>query len=74
MASRFLLQIIDRATNDVIQFEPGMAAEKLFIEDCVGQIIKRGVGFFRTEAHVVQDIRDGLEAAILELKAQIKQP
>jgi hypothetical protein len=74
MASRFLLRIIDRATNEVVEFEPGLAAEKVFVEDCVKQIVKQGVGFFKSEAHVAAAIEAGIQQAILELKAQIKQP
>ena len=33
-------------------------------------IVKRGVGLFRTEAHVARDIEDGINEAILDLKRE----
>lgn len=35
-------------------------------------ILKRGVGFFRSEAHVAQDIEDGIFDALETFKASIR--
>ena len=72
MASRFLMQIVDRQTGEIIQYEPGRRAEILFVEDCIERIVELGVGFGRTQKHVVTDIRAGIESAILALKAKIE--
>ena len=81
MASQFLMQIVDRRTGDVVQWEPGRVAEIDFVEvctvqacenaagdtfvnACVSEIVSRGVGFGRTSAHVAQDARVGIQAAI----------
>ncbi len=66
------MQIVDRETGNVVQFEPGMSVESQFIEDCVTNIAFLGVGFGRTTAHVAQDVRNGIESTILSLKTRIK--
>lgn len=72
MASRYLLQIVDRQSGNVVQFEPGLQAEKDFVADCVKRVVELGVGLLKTEAHVEQDVRTGIELAILDLKAQVR--
>ncbi len=74
MASRFLMQVTDRTTGEVVQFAPGQAVEKVFVDDCVEKVLTRKVGFFRTTKTVERAIIDGIEQAIHELKAQIRQP
>jgi hypothetical protein len=37
--SRFLMQIIDRETGDVVQFEPGRQVETDFVSDCAVQVV-----------------------------------
>jgi hypothetical protein len=92
--SRYLVQIVDRETQEVVQMEPGLQVEMEFLDDCVQKILgkgfqeistaqadlleactaailKRGVGLWRTEAHVAQDIRDGLREAFVS--AQLDQ-
>ena len=87
MASRYLMQIVDKKTGDVVQFEPGLAIEKDFVEDCARRIIQRatrnivdrGVGIGCTTLHVEKDIEDGLDAtvrdciekSIMSLKAKV---
>ena len=72
MPSRYLMQIMDRKTNTAVQWEPGRTVECDFVEECARQIashdealtdqivrtaIRRGIGFWRTEAHVEDDLR-----------------
>lgn len=66
------MQVVDRVSGTIINFEPGLSVEVNFIDDCVTKIIARGVGLLRTSNHVEQDIRDGIEEAILALKSQVK--
>ena len=72
MASRFLMQIIDRKTGEVVQFEPGKVVETDFVEDCVEQVVRLGVGLGRTSNHVAADVRQGLEDAIWSLKRRVR--
>lgn len=74
MASRFLLQVLDRKSGDVVQFEPGQRVESEFVTDCVNHIVRLGVGLGRTSAHVAQDVRQGIEEVMFELKAKIRSP
>ena len=37
-----------------------------FVERCTETILKRGVGFMHSETHVAQDIRDGLNEAVVQ--------
>jgi hypothetical protein len=66
------MQVIDTVTNKTVQYEPGRAVETDFVQDCVDRILAKGVGFMRTEAHVEQDIRDGIAEAIFALKSKVK--
>lgn len=53
----FFLQVVDEAGQP--------APNKQAIADLlVENIIPRGIGLFRTTAHVEQDIRDGIEAVV----------
>ena len=72
MASMFVMQIVDKRSGEVVQFEPGLSVEINFIDDCVTRILAKGVGVFRTQAHVAQDVRLGIEEAIHALKRKVK--
>jgi hypothetical protein len=72
MASRYLMQIVDRKTGDVVQFEPGQAAELEFVEDCVAKVVRLGVGLGRTSTQVSVAIRQGIEEAIHGLKRRVR--
>lgn len=66
---RFLLQIAEgEAPFAVARFPAGGALERDFVAACTEAIVRRRVGFFRTEAQVKQAISDGITAAILDLK------
>lgn len=68
----FLLQIVDKLHNEVVQFEPGLSVEINFIDDCVTRAISKGIGLGRTSNHVAQDIRDAIEESIYELKLKVR--
>ena len=72
MSSRYLMAVIDRETQEIVEYEPGHRAEKDFIDDCVARTLRKGVGFGRTAAHVEQDLRAALDEAVFELKARIR--
>lgn len=74
MASKFRLQIIDTITGNVVAggIEPGRREELDFISDIVQRTLAKGVGFFRTENHVAEDLYDAIEEAILELKKTVR--
>jgi hypothetical protein len=72
MYSDYLMQVVDKLHNEVVQFEPGLSVEVNFIDDCVTRAIAKGVGIGRTSNHVAQDIRDAIEEAIYELKRKVR--
>lgn len=67
----FYLQISD-PSGVVIKTSAGGKHERDLIDMIVDHVMIRGVGFFKTSNHVEQDLRDGIAAAILEIK--VKNP
>ena len=63
----FFLQIVDEE-GVVVRTRAGGKHEAALVDRLVKHIMPRGVGVLRTAAHVEQDIRDGVAAAILDLK------
>lgn len=72
MGVRFLLQIVDAQTKQVVKLTAGGRLERDLLTDCTAAIVKRGVGLFRTEAHVAKDIQDGLEEVFSQLKYETR--
>lgn len=72
MASRYLMQIVDSRTGEVVQFEPGQVVESAFVDECVANVARLGVGLGRTSAQVAISVRQGVEAAILGLKLRVR--
>ena len=68
----FYLQIVDKEGR-IAHFPGGGAMEIDLIEKVTTAILVKGVGFGRTSAHVEQDIRDGFQEVMLELKKQTIQ-
>ena len=50
----------------------GGPLEAEFIDLATKHIVSRGVGFFRSTAHVEKDIKEGLHWALMGLKEQTK--
>lgn len=57
MAHRFLVQIVEVTTGEVLRFPGGSPLEADFLDACAQAIVDRGVGFGRTE-------RDFIEACV----------
>ena len=72
MDSIYLMQIVEKKNNEVVQFEPGLSVEVNFVDDIVTRTISKGVGLGRTSAHVAQDVREAVEEAIQALKRKIR--
>jgi hypothetical protein len=58
--------------GQLVTLPAGGQLEIDLIETCVKHILAKGVGVFRTETHVEQDIRDGIREAIMALKDQTR--
>lgn len=67
----FHIQLTD-ADGRVIKTRAGGKHEADLVETFVRHIASKGVGLFRTEAHVLADVRAGIIDALMELK--VKDP
>lgn len=56
-------------SGEAVMFPAGGPVETDLIEAATREILARGVGLLRSEAHVEQDVRDGLRAAFEKFKA-----
>jgi len=65
----FKLQLV-YPDGTALTFEAGTRFERDLVESIKTAIMERGVGFWRTEAHVEKDVVEGIRAAILDLKRE----
>lgn len=66
----FVLQIVRPGSTRAIQLPGGGQLELDLVAACTAAIVKRGVGYGRSEAHVKRAISDGITEAITSLKLQ----
>lgn len=90
MPSKFVIQVVEVETGQVVQWAPGMAVERQLVEDLCSltnakieahqtQLVEdfcarvraQGVGMWRTEAHVLDDIRNVVQEALPTVKAML---
>ena len=72
-ASDYELQVVRRGNKQVVaRWPPGLADEHDLVEEIVGHVRARGVGVFKTEAHVLQAVRDSIEQGLRALKSRIR--
>lgn len=70
-APLFLLQIVEAASpHTVVRLPGGGTLERDLVEACTAAILAKGVGVFRTEAHVRSAIATGIAEAIRALKRE----
>jgi hypothetical protein len=62
---------IRRVDGRDVQLVPGAQGERDLIEDVLTRAQAKGVGVFRTEAHVLADVRAALAEALHALKAEV---
>lgn len=72
MPSRYVMQIVDRSTGEVVQFEPGLVVERMFVDDCVKAAHRKKIGFFRRADVVADRVREAIEETIFELKTRVR--
>lgn len=72
MEPTFKLQIV-YPDGKALPFTAGSSFECNLIASCKAAILKRGVGFLRTEATVAQAIDEGMQEAILALKRNARR-
>lgn len=69
MQPMFLLQIVDR-DGVVLTFPGGERVEADLKAALTSAILRKGVGFWRTERHVEADIRAAIDEVVFALKSQ----
>ena len=62
---------IVRADGEPVLLHPGRTGERYFVDDVVKRVLAKGVGIFRTEAHVREDLEAALEEALHDLKSDV---
>jgi hypothetical protein len=72
--SRFRVHILDTETGAEAALLPGGRGERDLVDAVLAAIVKRGVGIFRTEAHVAQAIQEGMQEALFALKSEVLPP
>jgi hypothetical protein len=66
----FLLQVVRNGSTKAVQLPGGGKMEIDLIDACTEAIVRRKVGYFRSEAHVRQAIKAGITETIDNLKLQ----
>jgi hypothetical protein len=73
--SDYRLQVIHLRSKDpdrvVLGWQPGDRVETDLAEELSQRIKAKGVGLFRTEAHVMADVRKAVAEMLFELKARV---
>ena len=70
MPKRYFLQIVDEG-GTVATLPLGGRIERELIASIVKATCDRGVRF-RTQAHIAQDIHDGIKAVLSEMRQEVK--
>lgn len=72
--SAYQMQIVTVGTKPVVvaAWPPGATGELDLIESVAEAVRAKGVGLFRTEAHVINDVREVLRQTLYALKASVK--
>ena len=70
--SRYRLQVIDAMTGELVMgWQPGDRVELEMAADLAQRVKAKGVGVFRTEAHVLTDLRAAFGEMLYELKRRV---
>lgn len=64
--------LIVREDGKEVKIHPGGKGERDLVSAIVDTTIAKGVGFFRTEDHVKQDLTDAINEVLFELKAEVR--
>ena len=70
MASHYRIQIVEQHSGRVTSWAPGLEIETEFVTNLCNRVKAKGVGF-RTETHVLTDVRAALEELLRDLKAHV---
>lgn len=71
MASQFAMRIVHLPSGEYVEWAPGQVQEALIVEELVDRVKAKGVGLFRTEAHVLVDVEAAMTELIFDLKSKV---
>lgn len=71
MASKFLITIT-RHDGKEVHLRPGAHGERDLVKAIVDATLAKGVGLFRSKAHVKEDLEAALSEVLFELKSEVK--
>ncbi len=69
--SDYVIQVVHKETGRVVEWAPGLQVERQLVIDLCNRVAAKGVGVFRTTAHVVADVRVALQELLYELKSEV---
>lgn len=76
LESNFVIQVVNKSTGEVVEWAPGRTVERRFITELVNRTVTlavaKGLGVFRTEAHVKASIQEAIDKAVSELFHDLK--
>lgn len=69
--SRFLLRVLDSTDGSYVEWAPGRPIERVFVVDLCNRVVAKGVGIFRSSAHVRADVEVAVTELLLDLKREV---
>lgn len=70
--SAYRLQILDPEGEVAATWVPGSSSEVELIQTIADKVVEKGVGVFRTEAHVRADVVTAIAEVLYALKARVQ--
>lgn len=71
MASEFLIQIVHKDTGKVIDWSPGLLAEKEFVEELCTRVSQKDIGITKTKAQVKAAVQESVKELLYDLKSKV---
>lgn len=69
--SEYRIQIVAKDNMRVLAWAPGLEMERDLVEEICRRVEAKGVGAFRSSAHVIEDVRSAIQELLLDLKRQV---
>lgn len=69
--SEYRLQVLHVPSGQVVQWAPGLLIEKDLVDEVCRRVAAKGVGFGKTEAHVLADVKAAVEELFFQIKVDV---
>jgi hypothetical protein len=70
MASNYRLQIVDIRDGEVVRWKAGAPIESDLVQELCDRLQKKGVGWFRSEAKVLEAVKSEFSGVVWDLKSK----